>query len=89
MLDTHDDTTEHLFSKDFDLGLAAAHDLAVPMPLAAAAAQLVASAVGAGHRDEDFATLILEQARRSGMTLEPEDADVDDGLGEPVAEAPS
>jgi 3-hydroxyisobutyrate dehydrogenase-like beta-hydroxyacid dehydrogenase len=72
--------TMPLLSKDFDLGLAAAHDLAVPMPLASAAAQLVASAVGAGHRDKDFATLILEQARRSGMTLEPENADVDDGL---------
>jgi 3-hydroxyisobutyrate dehydrogenase-like beta-hydroxyacid dehydrogenase len=80
--------TMPLLSKDFDLGLAAAHDLAVPMPLASAAAQLVASAVGAGHRDEDFATLILEQARRSGMMLEPEDVDVDDGLGEPAAAAP-
>jgi 3-hydroxyisobutyrate dehydrogenase len=73
--------TMPLLSKDFDLGLAAAHDYAVPMPLAAAAAQLVASAVGAGHRDLDFATLILEQARRSGMQLEPEGVEVDDGLG--------
>jgi 3-hydroxyisobutyrate dehydrogenase-like beta-hydroxyacid dehydrogenase len=73
--------TMPLLSKDFDLGLAAAHDLAVPMPLAAAASQLVASAVGAGHRDLDFATLILEQARRSGMTLEPENVPIDDGLG--------
>jgi 3-hydroxyisobutyrate dehydrogenase-like beta-hydroxyacid dehydrogenase len=72
--------TMPLLSKDFDLGLAAAHDLAVPMPLAAAASQLVASAVGAGHRDLDFATLILEQARRSGMTLEPENVPIDDGL---------
>jgi 3-hydroxyisobutyrate dehydrogenase len=73
--------TMPLLSKDFDLGLAAAHDHAVPMPLAAAAAQLVASAVGAGHRDLDFATLILEQARRSGMQLEPEGVEVADGLG--------
>jgi 3-hydroxyisobutyrate dehydrogenase-like beta-hydroxyacid dehydrogenase len=73
--------TMPLLSKDFDLGLAAAHDLEVPMPLAAAASQLVASAVGAGHRDLDFATLILEQARRSGMTLEPENVPIDDGLG--------
>lgn len=72
--------TMPLLSKDFDLGLAAAHDLAVPMPLAAAAAQLVASAVGAGHVDEDFATLILEQARRSGVTLQSEHVAVDDGL---------
>ena len=74
--------TMTLLSKDFDLGLAAGHDLAVPMPLASAAAQLVAAAVGAGHREEDFAALILEQARRSGMTLEPENVQVDDGLGD-------
>jgi 3-hydroxyisobutyrate dehydrogenase-like beta-hydroxyacid dehydrogenase len=79
--------TMPLLSKDFDLGLAAAHEYAVPMPLAAAAAQLVASAVGAGHRDLDFATLILEQARRSGMQLEPEGVEVDDGLGVPSSPA--
>ena len=72
--------TMPLLSKDFDLAHEAAHELAVPMPLATAAAQLVASAVGAGHRELDFATLILEQARRSGMTLVPENAAVDDGL---------
>lgn len=72
--------TMPLLSKDFDLGLAAAHDLEVPMPLAAAAAQLVASAVGAGHRDVDFAALILEQARRSGLAIEAENVTVDDGL---------
>lgn len=69
-----------LLSKDFDLGLAAAHDLKVPMPVAAATAQLVASAMGAGHLDEDFAVLLLEQARRSGMTLVSEHADVRSGL---------
>jgi 3-hydroxyisobutyrate dehydrogenase len=76
--------TMPLLSKDFDLAHEAAHDLAVPMPLAAATAQLVASAVGAGHRDLDFAALILEQARRSGVTLAPEDVDVDDGLSAPT-----
>jgi 3-hydroxyisobutyrate dehydrogenase-like beta-hydroxyacid dehydrogenase len=72
--------TMPLLAKDFDLAHDAAHELAVPMPLAALAAQLVASAVGAGHRNLDFATLILEQARRSGMTLQPEHVDLDDGL---------
>ena len=72
--------TMPLLSKDFDLAHEAAHELAVPMPLATTAAQLVASAVGAGHSELDFATLILEQARRSGMTLVPENAAVDDGL---------
>jgi 3-hydroxyisobutyrate dehydrogenase len=50
------------------------------MPVAAAAAALVASALGAGYRTEDFASLILEQARRSGITLTPENVEVDDGL---------
>ena len=72
--------TMPLLLKDFDLGLTAAHDLQAPMPVASAAAALVASALGAGYRTEDFAAVILEQARRSGITLASEDAEVDDGL---------
>ena len=75
--------TMPLLQKDFDLGLAAARELEAPMPVASAAAALVASAVGAGHRTEDFAALLLEQARRSGIELTPEDVEVDDGLGDP------
>jgi 3-hydroxyisobutyrate dehydrogenase len=78
--------TMPLLRKDFDLGLAAAHDLEVPMPVASATAQLVAAAVGAGHRDEDFATLIVEVARGAGLTLESEHAVVDDGLPEQAHE---
>lgn len=72
--------TMPLLRKDFDLGLQAARTLGTPMPLASAAAQIVASAVGAGHVDEDFAVLIAEQARRAGWVLEPEDVEVSDGL---------
>lgn len=72
--------TMPLLRKDFDLGLAAARTMDAPMPVASAAAQLVASAVGAGYVDQDFAVLIEEQARRAGVTLRPEDADVTDGL---------
>ncbi|MER5410636.1 NAD(P)-dependent oxidoreductase [Streptomyces sp. NPDC002769] len=72
--------TMPLLLKDLELGLAAGRELEVPMPLAAATAQLVAGAVGAGHVDEDFAALILEQARNSGITLEPENVSLDDGL---------
>jgi len=74
--------TVPLLLKDFDLGLAASRELEAPMPIAATAAALVASALGAGYRTEDFATVLLEQARRSGITLEPEDTEVDDGLGD-------
>jgi 3-hydroxyisobutyrate dehydrogenase len=73
--------TMPLLAKDFQLGLDAAREHHVPMPLAAAAAQLVESAVGAGFREEDFAALIIEQARRSGVTLTSENLEVDDGLG--------
>jgi 3-hydroxyisobutyrate dehydrogenase len=72
--------TVPLLLKDFDLGLSAARELAAPMPVASAAAELVASALGAGYRTEDFAVLVEEQARRAGLKLVSENADVDDGL---------
>jgi 3-hydroxyisobutyrate dehydrogenase-like beta-hydroxyacid dehydrogenase len=72
--------TTAMLRKDLDLGLAAARAAEVPMPLTAAVHQLVQAAVGAGHGGSDFAALLLEQARAAGLTLAPEDADVDDGL---------
>jgi 3-hydroxyisobutyrate dehydrogenase-like beta-hydroxyacid dehydrogenase len=79
-LDFHPTFTSALLRKDLQLGLAAGQELGVPMPLAAAADMLVAQAVGAGYQDDDFATLVLEQARRSGYQIEPENVPVDDGL---------
>lgn len=78
--------TMPLLSKDFDLGLAAAHDLAVPMPITSATASIVASAIGAGYLTEDFAVLLLEQARRAGVTLLPENVKVLSGLEVPKHE---
>lgn len=72
--------TMPLLRKDFDLGLAAARELEAPMPVASAAAQLVASAIGAGLVEQDIAVLIEEQARRAGLTLRSENAEVSDGL---------
>ena len=72
-----------LLRKDLQLGLSAGKELGVPMPLAAAADMLIAQAVGAGYTEDDFATLVLEQARRSGITLAAEDVKVDDGLEGP------
>lgn len=79
-LDFHPTFTNVLLRKDLQLGLTAGKDLGVPMPLAAAADMMVAQAIGAGYTEEDFATLVLEQARRSGYQIEPENAPVDDGL---------
>jgi 3-hydroxyisobutyrate dehydrogenase len=73
--------TPVLLRKDFDLGLAAARKLDVPLPLAALTAQLVQSTVSGGRVDEDFSVLLDQQAKAAGMTLEPEDVPVDDGLG--------
>jgi 3-hydroxyisobutyrate dehydrogenase-like beta-hydroxyacid dehydrogenase len=72
--------TPLLLRKDFDLGLAAARELDVPMPLAAATAQLVQASVSSGRVDEDFAILLDLQAANSDLELKPEDAVVDDGL---------
>jgi len=73
--------TPVLLRKDFDLGLAAARKMDVPMPLAAATAQLVQASVSRGHESEDFAVLLTMQAESAGLKLEPEDVVVDDGLG--------
>jgi 3-hydroxyisobutyrate dehydrogenase len=73
--------TPVLLRKDFDLGLAAARELDVPMPVAAATAQLVQATVSGGRVDEDFAVLLDQQAAASGLELTPEDTPVDDGLG--------
>ncbi|HEX4090265.1 MAG TPA: NAD(P)-dependent oxidoreductase [Trebonia sp.] len=79
-LDFHPTFTNVLLRKDLQLGLAAGKQLAVPMPLAAAADMLIAQAIGAGYTADDFATLVLEQARRSGYRIEPENVPVNDGL---------
>ena len=79
-LDFHPTFTTVLLRKDLQLGLSAGKDLGVPMPLAAATDMLIAQAIGAGYTSEDFATLVLEQARRSGYAIESENALVDDGL---------
>lgn len=69
-----------LLLKDFDLGLEAAYELQVPMPITAAAQQITASARGAGYLQEDFMILLIEQARRAGMTLVSENKKVLSGL---------
>lgn len=78
--------TPVLLRKDFDLGLAAAHELGVPMPVAALTHAIVQSAVSQGRTEEDFAVLLELQAVNSGLHIEPEDVEVDDGLsGRPEA----
>jgi 3-hydroxyisobutyrate dehydrogenase len=73
--------TPLLLRKDFDLGLAAARRLEVPMPVASLTAQLVQASVSSGRVAEDFSILLDLQAASAGLELKPEDVDVDDGLG--------
>lgn len=72
--------TPILLRKDFDLGLAAARELDVPMPLSSATAQLVQASVSSGRVEEDFAILLELQAAAAGLKLVPENVEVDDGL---------
>ncbi len=81
-LDYHPTFTPVLLRKDFDLGLKAARELDVPMPLAALTHEIVQSLIGRGYLDEDFAVLLEQQADASGLKLESEDADVSDGLAD-------
>jgi 3-hydroxyisobutyrate dehydrogenase len=72
--------TPPLLLKDFDLGFEAAGELGVPMPVAAAAAQVVKALIGNGYTDVDFAALLELQAHGSALELRSEEADVSDGL---------
>jgi 3-hydroxyisobutyrate dehydrogenase len=72
--------TPLLLRKDFELGLAAGHDLDVPLPTVAATAALVQATVSSGRTAEDFAVLLDQQAALSGIELKPEETPVDDGL---------
>jgi 3-hydroxyisobutyrate dehydrogenase-like beta-hydroxyacid dehydrogenase len=84
-LDFHATFTSVLLRKDFDLGLAAAREHEVPMPVASAVYQVVQSLVGHGYGEQDFATVIELQAEAAGLDLVSEHAEVSDGL-EPVGD---
>ena len=72
--------TPKLLRKDLDLGLDAGRRFEVPLPLASATRDLVQSMIGRGMTEQDFATLLLQQAQSSGLELQPENVQVGDGL---------
>ncbi len=76
--------TSALLRKDFDLGLAAAREREVPMPVASLVHQIVQGLVGRGYGDQDFAALLLLEAQSSGLDLVSEEVDVPDGLEPPA-----
>jgi 3-hydroxyisobutyrate dehydrogenase-like beta-hydroxyacid dehydrogenase len=79
-LDFSPTCTPELLRKDFDLGMDAAREHGVPMPVAAAAREPLQAAVAQGRTDEDFAVLLELQAAASGYRLAAENVPVDDGL---------
>jgi len=79
-LDFEPTFTATLLRKDFDLGLAAAREREVPMPVAATVHQLIQGLIGRGYGDADFAALLEQQAESAGLELVSEHVDVSDGL---------
>jgi 3-hydroxyisobutyrate dehydrogenase-like beta-hydroxyacid dehydrogenase len=59
--------TTELLRKDFDLGLGAARQLEVPMPVAATTYQAIQTAIGHGYGKSDFATLYEVAARAAAL----------------------
>jgi 3-hydroxyisobutyrate dehydrogenase-like beta-hydroxyacid dehydrogenase len=72
--------TPELLRKDMDLGLELSRSLEVPMLLAAISREQIQALIGHGFTEQDFAALLVLQARASGIALEPEHIAVDDGL---------
>ena len=79
-LDFHVTFTPKLLRKDMDLGLDAGKRFEVPMPLAAITRDLIQQMIGHGMTEQDFSTLLLMQAKASGIELKPEKVEVGDGL---------
>ncbi|HXW24190.1 MAG TPA: NAD(P)-dependent oxidoreductase [Xanthobacteraceae bacterium] len=80
--------TPELLRKDLDLGLALGREQDVPMPVTAAAREVLQSHFGAAHRKpdaedylrKDFAALAETMALMAGMTLTSENKNVPTGL---------
>jgi 3-hydroxyisobutyrate dehydrogenase-like beta-hydroxyacid dehydrogenase len=79
-LDFHVTFTPKLLRKDLDLGLDAGREFEVPMPLTSLTRDLLQQMIGQGMTEQDFSTLLLMEAKASGLELKPENVQVGDGL---------
>ena len=79
-LDFHVTFTPKLLRKDLDLGLDAGRHFGVPMPLTSITRDVLQQMIGQGMTEEDFSTLLVMQAKNSGLALKPENVQVSDGL---------
>lgn len=64
--------TPVLMRKDLDLGLDLAHELGASLPLASMTRDLIQTLINRGYTDQDFSTLLLQQAEASGLVMKPE-----------------
>jgi 3-hydroxyisobutyrate dehydrogenase len=79
-LDFHVTFTPKLLRKDLDLGLDAGREFEVPMPVTSITRDILQQMIGQGMTEQDFSTLLLAQAKASGIELKPENVEVGDGL---------
>jgi 3-hydroxyisobutyrate dehydrogenase-like beta-hydroxyacid dehydrogenase len=79
-LDFHVTFTPKLLRKDLDLGLDAGREFEVPMPLTSITRDVLQQMIGQGMTEQDFSTLLLAQAKASGIELKPENVQIGDGL---------
>lgn len=69
-----------LLRKDLELGLQAGREMEVPLPATALVHQIVQEGIGRGMGELDFAALVAKAYEESGMEIEAENREVDDGL---------
>jgi 3-hydroxyisobutyrate dehydrogenase len=79
-LDLKPTFTPILLRKDLDLGLSASKKFATPLPLVQLTRDIVQQVIDGGEVERDFAILLLHEARKAGIELQPENVQVDDGL---------
>jgi 3-hydroxyisobutyrate dehydrogenase-like beta-hydroxyacid dehydrogenase len=72
--------TGHLLRKDFELGLDAARQLKVPVPVSSLVHEIIVKLIDAGLGDGDFAALLELEARAANLNLAPDARPVSDGL---------
>src|SRR5207302_10942480 len=72
--------TGHLLRKDFELGLDAAGQLKVPVPVSSLVHEIIVKLIDAGLGDGDYAALLELEARAANLNLAPDARPVSDGL---------
>jgi hypothetical protein len=87
-LEFHPTVAAEFPRKDFDLGLAAAGEREMPLPVVSLAHRIVRSLTGYGFADQDFAALIELEARPDGRRPESEHADISHGLDSADTDGP-